>query len=114
MSPNSQLDPILQGAALSAAILRGENVPTPVEPPTVEPPAPGDVPLFFLPTLRRGLRQKLWTRYLVKMYSKKISRTTGVAWKDKDGNVVKTTRHKGASKLERRTIRRNLTTVSAK
>ena len=57
---------------------------------TAAPPlGPGEIPNFFLPTLRPAIRRNLWTRKIVKMF-------------------VKTLRDR--SKLERTTLRRILTT----
>lgn len=120
-SPN----PILEGAAISAAILRGDDTYDPTEIPVInepepvagltddEPtrkPEPGDIPPFFKKGLRPSLRRNLWTRFLVKMFVKKLSRTSKVGHYDPETKaLVRTERIKGRSKLERKIIRYNLT-----
>lgn len=79
------------------------------------PPSPGDIPAFFKPALRFGIRRKLWTRFLVKMFSKKLSRTSKVGYYDETTKaLVRTERVKGRSKLERRILRYNLTHESVR
>ena len=109
MSPDQNYSQALGLPATEPPQIISAQAPTVEAPVGVKPPEPGEIPSFFHPTLRPGLRQKLWTRKLGKIFSKKVSRTTGIDWKDKDGKVVKHTRHKGRSKRERRIIRFNLT-----
>lgn len=115
VQPKSRL---VIGAQVSAALLRGETVTDAMlqadatEPPEPRAPDAGEIPPFFKPGLRPGIRQKLWTRFLVKMYSKKISRTSKVGQYDPDTKkLLHTARVPGRGKAERKIIRSNLTSV---